>query len=484
MKLSERAQFLVDNLDWPAATGVDDARPEYFQLALWSDDNTFRTENKSRQIAWSWALAADFLADAILNKRDGIFVSINLEEAKEKIRYTKAIYEALRVGGLPGMVRSSQFNIELSNGARLTSLPSKPARGRARANVGLDEFAHAKQDRQIYTGSLPVISKGGRLRMGSSPLGASGVFWEVFAEGLRPYPGYNRRATPWWEVYSFCLNVKEARKLAPAMPTAHRVEVFGNDRIKAIYANMPEEDFQQEYECAFVDESTAWITWEEIKAVQDSELVCYVARAKDKLTPQIDEAIESLRNAIRAGTVERTFAAGVDIGRTRNTTEIHLVGQGTTKQFPLRLMLTLDNIEFDDQFAVIMQVLTRLPISKMLIDKNGLGMNLEENARKKFPGKVQGAEFSVSTKKQWATDAKMLVAQRRTPLPVHRDLAYQIHSIKKLITPSKNVVFDTEKNEKHHADMFWAWALALAATDGIPSNIDIVSMTAPSKWKL
>jgi hypothetical protein len=52
------------------------------------------------------------------------------------------------------------------------------------------------------------------------------------------------------------------------MATADRVEMFGTDRLKAIYANMPEDDFQQEYEAAYVDEVTAWITWEEIKAAQ------------------------------------------------------------------------------------------------------------------------------------------------------------------------------------------------------------------------
>ena len=57
----------------------------------------------------------------------------------------------------------------------------------------------------------------------------------------------------------------------------------------------------------------------------------------------------------------------------------------------------------------------------------------------------------------------MLVQQHKTPIPVDRDLAYQIHSIKKLVTASKNLVFDTDTNEKHHADKFWAWALALAA---------------------
>lgn len=462
MNLGERAQFLVDNLDWAGATGVDDARPEYFQLALWSDDSTFRIENKSRQIAWSWALAADFLADALLSSRDGIFVSISLEEAKEKIRYAKSIYEHLRIGGLPKLVRDAQFNLEFSNGARLTSLPSKPARGRARSNVGLDEFAHAQRDRAIYTGSLPVVSKGGRLRIGSSPLGASGVFWEVYTQSLRPYGGYKRRATPWWHVYAFCTNVPEARRQAATVTTQEMVERFGNERIKAIFSNLPWEDFEQEYATKYVDESTAWITWEEIKAAQDAELTCFMAAAIGTLTPEIGEAVADLAKAVAGRQVEESFAVGVDVGRTRNTTEIYAVGLSTTKSYPLRLALTLDGIEFDDQLGVLLNVLQSLPVVSMKIDQNGIGRNLAENAAKRYPVKVQPENFTNETKRQWATDAKMLIQQGRTPLPVDKDLAYQIHSIKRIVTPSNNLAFDTERNEKAHADRFWAWALALA----------------------
>ena len=56
----------------------------------------------------------------------------------------------------------------------------------------------------------------------------------------------------------------------------------------------------------------------------------------------------------------------------------------------------------------------------------------------------------------------MLFQQKRVPLPVDRDIAYQIHSIKRKVTPAKNVVYDTDANEKHHADKFWSLMLALA----------------------
>lgn len=458
-----RAQFLVEHLDLPAASGVDDARWEHFQLAHLNDSSTFRIEDKSRQIAWSFIAAADGLADAILTGTGSVYVSINLEEAKEKIRYARSIYENLTPGVRPKLRRETLLELELDNGARLISLPSRPPRGKARMNVFGDEFAHVQRDREIYTAMLPIISKGGRLRLGSSPMGAAGVFWEIFSEQLRPYPGYRRKKTPWWEVQSFCKNVAEARKLAPTLPTFQRVDRFGNDRIKAIFANMPLEDFQQEYECEFVDETTAWITWDEIRGVQDEALLCILAEGREKDIARTRAAIDELARAVAAGQVEQAFGLGVDIGRTRNTTELFFVGISTTDTYPLRLAITLDNVEFDDQEDVLAYALSRLPITKAYIDRNGIGMNLAENTAKRFPAKAEGVDFTNATKAVWATDGKMLIQQRKTPLPVDREIAYQIHSIKRLVTPSKNLVFDTERNEKHHADKFWAWALALAA---------------------
>lgn len=458
---SRRCLFLIHNLDFAEATGIDNARPEHFQVNMWNDDTTFRHDRKSRQIAYSWTSAANAVARAILDKRESIFISINEEESQEKIRYAQRILGAIRLGGLPSADRASMSEIEFSNGVRISSFPAKAARGRSGADIYLDEFAHVRDAKIIYSGSLPVTTKGGRVWMGSSPLGSSGTFWEIGEQKLQPYPGYYRKVTPWWEIYSFCNNVKEARKLAPLMGTRERVVRYGVERIINIYLNMPEEDFQQEYECIYVDETTAWITWEEIRAAQTYP-DCVIASAKGTLTPELAEAVATVKGLIRAGKIEPALAGGVDIGRKRNTTEIFLVGISTSGHFPLRLMITLDAVEFDDQLAVILTILDELPITSMLIDATGIGSNLAENAAKLHPVKVAPMNFTNALKTVWATDAKQLIQQHRTPIPNQKDLAYQIHSIKKKVTASNNVVFDTEKNEKHHADKFWAWALALA----------------------
>ncbi len=97
--LTERAEFLVDCLDLPAATQVDGAKWERFQIAHLNDDGLLRIEDKARQIAWSFTVAAEAVAVAVLEGESTIFVSINLEEAREKTRYAKSVRENLTIGG-------------------------------------------------------------------------------------------------------------------------------------------------------------------------------------------------------------------------------------------------------------------------------------------------------------------------------------------------------------------------------------------------
>lgn len=465
---SERRTFLLEHLWLPTATGVEEAKWEFFQLDHLDDDGPFRIENKSRQIAWSWLSAAEAVAEAILYGQSSIFISINQEEAQEKIRYAHQVYEAVYgVSGLPKITRDNRLGIELANGARLSSLPARPPRGRARHNVYMDEFAHVRDDRQIYTAAIPIISKGGRLRIGSSPYGATGVFWEIFTQRLSRYPGYTRVATPWWHVQSFCRNVPAAIRLAPAMPTAERVATFGNPRIQTIFVNMPTEDFRQEFECEFVDETTAWITWEEIRAVEDVDLLWHKATCSGADVGAAFEAIDNLAASVRERKAEMAFAGGMDIGRQRDATEIVLVGMNTADVYPLRLLITLEQAPFDEQWAVFERIMDVLPVAGFNIDRNGIGMQLAEQAEAQWPGKAAGQNFTAQSKALWATDTKMLVQKRKTPLPVDRSLAYQIHSIKRRPTAGAQMQYDVERNEKHHADKFWAWALALASVQAL-----------------
>lgn len=467
MKPSFRFWFLHRFLDLPAATGDPDARWEPFQVEHLNNPSLLGITRKARQIGWSWLAAAEAVADAVLAPRStSIFVSINQDEAKEKIRYAHAVIQGLRDAARPRLVIANQTEIELANGSRLISHPCRPVRGKAKATVYLDEFAHYPKDREIYTAALPVTTKGGQLRIGSSPLGAGGLFWEIASQTLRPYPGYVRQFVPWWMVGALCRDVAGAGQLAPHMLTEERVRAFGSPRLVEIFDNLPLDDFQQEYECAWVDESVAWITWDEIKRnqvdAQAGRLLCWQARSVDEALRAIDEAALASREA----RIEGVLAGGMDVGRRRNATEMYFVGRGTTRQLPLRLAITLSNVEFDDQLAVASKAMDCLPVSQFLIDQNGLGMQIAEKLHARHGGRAEGVDFTNASKAVWSVELKVAMQRGDVPIPLDRELSYQIHSIKKQVTAAKNTIFDAEASEKHHADKYWALALAVWAARG------------------
>lgn len=467
--LSPSLTFLIEYLNLPEAVGDPDADWETFQLRHLNNPSLFAIELKSRQVGWSWLSAAESVANAIIRPRSThIFVSINQDEAAEKIRYAKATLEALDAGVRPKLLTDNRMGIEIANGSRLMSLPCRPPRGKAKAFVYLDEFAHYPNGDEIYKAAVPIASKGGQLRIGSSPLGARGKFWEIFTESMQKYPGYDRQMIPWWVIGALCKDIDTAEIEAPGMATEDRVFRFGTTRLISLFENMTLEDFQQEYECNWVDESVSWIDWDLIKrnqALAAEEKLWYL---KVKGVDAGMSAVSQVMEKIRDGHIEQSLTAGVDIGRTRDTTEIVLTGQAKfTNQLPYRLHITLEKTEFKDQEAVLRKVLDVLPVTQMLIDRNGIGAQLAENVSARYP-QAEGVNFTNETKGLWAIEAKLRAQRGEVPIPLERDFSYQVHSIRKKVTGAGNTQFDNDANDKHHADMFWAWALAVWAgkTDG------------------
>ena len=68
-------------------------------------------------------------------------------------------------------------------------------------------------------------------------------------------------------------------------------------------------------------------------------------------------------------------------------------------------------------------------------------------------------------------------------LPANRDLAYQIHSIRKLIGAGRQNIFDTEQNDKHHADKAWSLFLALSAADAGRGQADPGELAELFGWR-
>ncbi len=190
---------------------------ESYQRAFLESPARFRWVTKSRQVGFSFLLSLEALARCHL--RDGytaVFVSYNMDEAKERVLLARQVYEDLPLAFQKRLVADSKTELAFeSNGqskrlSRIISVPSKAPRGK-RGDIVLDELAHYLNDREVYRGSTALIIRGdGQLTGCSTPLGRRGIFWEVATEEYRKYPRYKRFIVPWWLCRSLCSNTVRA----------------------------------------------------------------------------------------------------------------------------------------------------------------------------------------------------------------------------------------------------------------------------------
>lgn len=446
----EFAEWLAREWGFISGLATYDDEPvelEPYQVAFLENRSRFRWVTKSRQVGFSFLFALEALARCHLReKHTAVFVSYNLEDAKEKILVARQVHEELPLAFQKKLVVDSKTELAFeSNGAhqrlsRILSNPSKAPRGK-KGDVYLDELAHYVNDREVYRGSTALILRSnGQLTGCSTPLGRRGIFWEIAREEIRKYPHHTRQHVPWWLCRFFCTDTARAAIEAPDMPTEERVERFGRPAIVEQFDSLDLDDFQQELEGRFVDESYSFFPY-------------------DLVLPNTTDELTLADDFTDVPEPQGRIVAGFDVGRTRDRSEL-AVFEEVDGRFTCRLLRTYAEAPFAEQEADLRRLFDVLPVARLSIDRSGIGMNLAENLARDFP-QVVPENFTNDAKERWATDFKILLQRREVVLPRNRDLVAQIHSIKKRVLGSGKVAFDAERTARGgHADRFWAIALA------------------------
>lgn len=448
-----------------------------YQIALMESTSRFRAILKSRQTGLSFVMAAEALAKTHLKREHtGIFVSYNLSDATEKIRHAAMLYESLPSKWKKKRITDNKTELEFEDGqgrrTRMISMPCREPRGKGKADVNLDEFPFMRNPRKIYTAAIPIISRGGgNMTLGSTPLGKSDPFYEIMEGEPERYPLYQRFRVAWWDCPEFCIDVPSARLLAPTMTTDERVERFGTETLKQIRASLDVESFQQEYELYFVDAAAAFIVWELIQAATRDADELPVVRVD--ATSQNQISVDRVLADFDALTITNPLTAGYDVGRRRNASELMVLEQ-VGSRYRERLHVTLPQTDFSIQEDMLLGLMKRRPdVYRLCIDESGLGMQLAEKVVKTYPGRAEGITFTAPVKSQMGHQLKIDFEGKNLEIAADRDLMQQIHSVRKTVTVAGNIRLDSEHDEKHHADMFWALALArhAAASDTGPVGV-------------
>lgn len=431
---------------------------DHYQLRLLMIKNRRRIQLKARQIGFSFMIACESVARCHLkDKHTAICISYNMDDAKEKIARVKELHEDLPLRFQKKIVIDSKKEVAFqSNGSkrrlsRVVSYPSRAPRGKT-GDVYLDELAHCPNDKSIYSGATAVISRsGGQLTIGSTPLGRRGQFHAIFSEEYEKYPGFWRQEVPWWLCRHFCHNIPGAVANASTMTTEQRVHMFGTAALIEQFNALTTDDFQQEFEMFFQDERVSFYPY---------ELILPCAKKEKEDIPVYKSVSGLFADARRMGPLK----LGFDVGRTKHPSELYVFEKTKTGKYLERYNESFKDVPFPDQRERLRKIGRKLAdyMEVFRIDQTGLGRNLAEDLQRDrvFGKKVRGVQFTNSEKEKLASSFKILLEEKGLVIAKCRDTISQIHSIKQKITASGNYVFDSDKNSKHHADKFWAMAMA------------------------
>jgi phage FluMu gp28-like protein len=477
-----------------------------FDISVKKNENFIFEGFVVHNTGYSYIYAGRSLAKAHLqHHQTSIFISINQEEANEKIVYARGLFESMPLSVQKKVVVDNKQSIEFedksgkySSRTRIISHAQREPRGKGgNVDVYLDEAAHYTWGDTIYVAAVPIITRGsGTLTIGSSPLGKKGIHYDIIAkEAYRRIYSYHQ--TFWWQCIDFVKRgkFKEANKISPHVSTEERVGKYGSEKLIGIFISMDIEQFQQEYELLHIDESVSFFPIDLInKCVYEvvlDEIFLADDEYSEKLTfpivekyPNIDfklyNDLESLFRGVQSGKISPNLYAGYDVGRKSNNGEFSIIEEvktdiTTTPIQIVRHLQTFRNKKFKYQKAYLKKCLDDLPRLKMKIDSGGIGEDMSEELAD-YSWRVEPIHFSNEWKEETCADFRIRLEEQLIALPNKKEVKNQIHSIKRKVTESGRFIFDAEKNKEHHGDIFWSIAMASSLGErAVRSKITIPS---------
>lgn len=322
------------------------------------------------------------------------------------------------------------MEVELPGGSKITALPANPdtARGFS-ANVLLDEFAFHRDSRAIWRALFPVISKPGlKLRVISTPNGKGNKFYDLMTG---KNDGWSRYTT---DIY---------QAVADGLPRD----------IDELRAALNDDDaWAQEFELKWLDEASAWLTFEIITACED------------------DAA--GLPECYTGGPVY----VGVDIAA-RNDLFVIWVLERVGDVLWTREIIARRRISFAEQDALLDDVMRSYNVRGLWMDQTGMGEKPVEDAKRRYgENRVHGVLFTAANKQFLATNGKQVFEDRRIRIPMgDAALRADLHKLKKTTGPTGIVRFVADSDGAGHADRTWAGFLAAGAASEIIVPIEFES---------
>ena len=449
---------------------------------------------KSRQIGYSWGTALRVLLRAHLfppASYNAVLVSINREEAREKIRYVEELYNGMKEKKRTKI--ANKMEIEFENGNRIQSFPSRSVRGIPNVDLYLDEFAHVPDAREIYSGSAAsTVRQSYGVTIGSTPYGR-GAFYDIFHGAGNPgeYNKFVAHRVPWWYSKVLCKDVHKARMFAEGMRTAERVAEFGTPNLAHLFESQSLETFQVEFEVMFADHGNSALSEELILGCSNGEQPCQVLDIDcEESSVQPMELVRMALDALQYDSKLHDCFIGYDVGRQVHASELILLDHVNGK-LKTRLYLTLRKAPYPLQKQIIGMLMQDLPVRRCTIDSQGIGNPVAEELQGVFSTKIQPMAFSETTKSNMVNQLVKVFEEKSIVLYPTRRMLMQLMEVKKFFSTTGRILYRSsvskegsgEQQYKSHADLFWSLAMAVVgASEYLSSGNYSITTRSPILW--
>lgn len=458
----------------------------------WIEDRSrFKIGMMSRQAGKSFGTSLEAVIDCYEHKTKWVFLSAGERQSRE-LMATAAMHAraiGLAVVELEGAFREGdseykQLEIVFPNGSRIIGLPANPATARGHsAHILLDEFGFHKDSRAIWKALFPTVTRGYKIRIISTPMGKKNKFYELWtAKTLQFFDGLEhsyKGERGGWSKHK--VDIFDAVALGLVLFDEDGNSIEPEDLRLAL---ADDEAWHQEYLCEFVDETTAFLPYDLIESVEDSQIDHFPSWAEELVNAAIDHHSKfkshehpppfSAGRAILAAVLfPGELYLGFDVARRRDLSIIWLdevIGDVAR----CRAVFDLNKQPFGVQRLVLFSLLHLPQVRRCCIDETGIGMDLAEKATELFNEHVvESVTFTPKNKEALATGIRKSFEDQKDRIPADTQIRNSLHTIKKIATSAGNFRFDADREETTgHADHFWAKALCVQARSKPTSPIE------------
>jgi len=420
----------------------------------------------SRQIGKSYVLAA--WAVRRLLKNPGRLVTVLSNSKSNGMEFVMKAAEVSRLWGAAcktvdlspdEKIENMRMEIRITVArkvGRIIVLAANPRTARGfSGDLILDEFAFHEDGAAIWDAAEPIISSNPDYlcRVASTGNGRFNMFYQM-ANEASPYPVSRIRRS---EAYRMGVGIYD--------PVTRRA--LTPDEARA--ASLDKASYDQNYECAFNDESMALLTLSLISACEYGP----AGREECILCGQ-DWSREALAFlAACAG----PLGIGLDVGRTRDITVI-TVGERIGGVLFTRAILRLGSMRLPQQLERLRPLLALPNFGRLSGDATGLGLGLVEFAQEECGAyRAEAVQFASRERRTvrgieqgdtalvtelMALDLLEAFESRGIRIPCEPALRESLRKPERITTAS-GVRIAATRDGAGHADEFWSMALMLRA---------------------